>query len=218
MAAPCPHRASLPQRALRRQDPRQEPGALIPHAGICPGGRPQGRSLPGLPAKPPNKAGCGCGGGGGKGTEPRGTRTGRNTPRTQCRARRAKRAGPCARGGTKGQGCAVHRAAAPCQPGTAGDGLLGPEPEGRAGGGRGDVGGLRAGPGGQPPGPARPGHSGPTGRGRLGGCTSRRRTGGCGRSASRRTIHIAPPAIACRDVRAWCGFARARAAFTGSLV
>ena len=56
MAAPCPHRASLPQRALRRQDPRQEPGALIPHAGICPGGRPQGRSLPGLPAKPPDKA------------------------------------------------------------------------------------------------------------------------------------------------------------------
>jgi hypothetical protein len=27
-----------------------------------------------------------------------------------------------------------------------------------------------------------------------------------------------PPAVACRDVRAWCGFARARAAFTGSLV
>ena len=43
VATPCPHRASLPQRALRRQDPRQEPGALIPHAGICPGGRPQGR-------------------------------------------------------------------------------------------------------------------------------------------------------------------------------
>ena len=39
-----------------------------------------------------------------------------------------------------------------------------------------------------------------------------------GRWGSRRTIHIAPPAIACRDVRAWCGFARARAAFTGSLV
>ena len=52
MAAPCPHRASLPQRALRRQDPRQEPGALIPHAGICPGGRPQGRSLPGYTGLP----------------------------------------------------------------------------------------------------------------------------------------------------------------------
>src|SRR5487761_1735761 len=36
------------RQALRRQDPRQEPGALIPHAGICPGGRPQGRSLPGF--------------------------------------------------------------------------------------------------------------------------------------------------------------------------
>src|SRR5271165_7022363 len=56
VATLCPHRASLPQRALRRQDPRQEPGALIPHAGICPGGRPQGRSLPGLPANPPDKA------------------------------------------------------------------------------------------------------------------------------------------------------------------
>ncbi|MHB8295583.1 MAG: PIN domain-containing protein, partial [Acidimicrobiales bacterium] len=48
MAAPCPHRASPPQRALRRQDPRQEPIAVVPHEGICPGGRPQGRSLPGL--------------------------------------------------------------------------------------------------------------------------------------------------------------------------
>ena len=43
-----PHCASPPQRAFRRQNPRQEPAALIPHAGICPGGRPQGRSLPGL--------------------------------------------------------------------------------------------------------------------------------------------------------------------------
>jgi hypothetical protein len=33
-------------RALRRQNPRQEPSAVIPHAGICAGGRPQGRSLP----------------------------------------------------------------------------------------------------------------------------------------------------------------------------
>jgi len=30
---------------------------VIPLAGICPGGRPQGRSLPGLPAKAPNKTG-----------------------------------------------------------------------------------------------------------------------------------------------------------------
>ena len=28
--------------------PRQEPSALVPLAGICPGGRPQGRSLPGM--------------------------------------------------------------------------------------------------------------------------------------------------------------------------
>ena len=35
-----------------------------------------------------------------------------DTYRTQCRAARAKRAGSCARGGTNGQGGAVHRAAA----------------------------------------------------------------------------------------------------------
>ena len=29
-------------------DPRQEPGAVVPHAGICAGGRPRGRSLPRL--------------------------------------------------------------------------------------------------------------------------------------------------------------------------
>ena len=29
-----------------RHDPRQEPGAVIPHAGICPGGAPQGAFLP----------------------------------------------------------------------------------------------------------------------------------------------------------------------------
>ena len=45
VVAPCPHRASLPQRALRRQDPRQEPGAVIPHAGICRGG-PPARAVP----------------------------------------------------------------------------------------------------------------------------------------------------------------------------
>jgi len=40
VAAACPHRASPTQRALRRQDPRQEPDAVVPHVGICPGGRP----------------------------------------------------------------------------------------------------------------------------------------------------------------------------------
>ena len=38
--------ASLPRRALWRSYPRQEPSALAAHAGICAGGRPQGRSLP----------------------------------------------------------------------------------------------------------------------------------------------------------------------------
>jgi hypothetical protein len=30
---------------LMRHDPRQEPGAVVPHAGICAGGGPQGRSI-----------------------------------------------------------------------------------------------------------------------------------------------------------------------------
>ena len=47
MAPTRPHHASLPRRALRRPHPRQEPSALAAHAGICAGGRPQGRSLPG---------------------------------------------------------------------------------------------------------------------------------------------------------------------------
>ena len=45
--APCrPDHASLAERPVRRQDPRQEPSAVVPLAGICAGGRPQGRSLP----------------------------------------------------------------------------------------------------------------------------------------------------------------------------
>jgi len=39
--------ASLSQSTSNRYDPRQEPGAVVPHAGICPGGTPQGVSLPG---------------------------------------------------------------------------------------------------------------------------------------------------------------------------
>ena len=46
VAAASPRDASLPRRALRRSYPRQEPSALAAHAGICAGGRPQGRSLP----------------------------------------------------------------------------------------------------------------------------------------------------------------------------
>jgi RNA-directed DNA polymerase len=39
MATTRPRTAPLTLRALRRQNPRQEPSAVIPHAGICAGGR-----------------------------------------------------------------------------------------------------------------------------------------------------------------------------------
>ena len=53
--------------------------------------------------------------------------------------------------------------------------------------GRGDLAGVRAGPAREPAGPARAGAvRGVTGPVRRGGCTSRRRTGGSGRSASPR--------------------------------
>ena len=48
MATPTPHPPSLARRALRRQNPREEPSALDAHAGICAGGRRQRRSLPRL--------------------------------------------------------------------------------------------------------------------------------------------------------------------------
>ena len=51
MATTRPPPSSLSQHALRRQNPRQEPSAVVPHAGICAGGRPQGRSLP----RPPRR-------------------------------------------------------------------------------------------------------------------------------------------------------------------
>ncbi len=41
-----PRDAPLSRREIRRPHPRQEPSALAAHAGICAGGRPQGRSLP----------------------------------------------------------------------------------------------------------------------------------------------------------------------------
>ena len=47
VAAPGPDHAPLAERAVRRPHPRQEPSAVIPLAGICAGGRPQGRSLGG---------------------------------------------------------------------------------------------------------------------------------------------------------------------------
>ena len=46
MAPTRPRDASIPDRALQRSHPRQEPSALAAHAGICAGGRPKGRSLP----------------------------------------------------------------------------------------------------------------------------------------------------------------------------
>src|SRR4249920_2363024 len=46
MATATTRDASLPGGALRRQNLRQEPSAVVPHAGICAGGRPRGRSLP----------------------------------------------------------------------------------------------------------------------------------------------------------------------------
>ena len=46
LATHRPHQASLAERALRRQNPSQEPSALDAHAGICAGGRRQRRSLP----------------------------------------------------------------------------------------------------------------------------------------------------------------------------
>ena len=42
MATARPRDASLPGGALRRQNLRQEPSAVVPHAGICAGGRPAG--------------------------------------------------------------------------------------------------------------------------------------------------------------------------------
>jgi hypothetical protein len=41
-----PNHASLPGSAPCCQDPRQESSAVVPHTGICAGGRPRGRSLP----------------------------------------------------------------------------------------------------------------------------------------------------------------------------
>jgi hypothetical protein len=46
VAATRPRAAPLSRRAIRRQNLRQEPSAVIPHAGICAGGRSQERSLP----------------------------------------------------------------------------------------------------------------------------------------------------------------------------
>src|SRR6266545_727827 len=69
---------------------------------------------PALARRVDHRAG-GCGDGGGKGVG-RGEHGQFDTPRTQRRAWRVKRAGPCARGGTEGQGSTVHCIAAPRRP------------------------------------------------------------------------------------------------------
>src|SRR5215472_10811287 len=103
---------------------------------------------PVVPANLPDKTGGSGGGGrGGKGTS-QGKRGQQNATRTQCRASRAKCAGPRACSSTEGQGSTVHRPAAPRQPVPAPGGLPGDPPRDRAGGGQGDVGRVRAGPGG----------------------------------------------------------------------
>ena len=46
MATTRPRDAPLPRSAIRRQHPREEPSAVVPHAGICAGGGQQWSSLP----------------------------------------------------------------------------------------------------------------------------------------------------------------------------
>ena len=58
LAPQTPHPAPLARRTLRRQYPRQEPGALDVHAGIGPGGGRQRPSLPGLAALCPEPGLC----------------------------------------------------------------------------------------------------------------------------------------------------------------
>ena len=99
---------------------------------------------------------CGCGGGGGKGAG-QGEHDRSNTPRTQSRTERVKRVGSCARGSKKGQGSAVHGAAAPRRLEPSQGGLLGDQPEGCNGRGQGDMAGLRRGSRGEPREPARQG-------------------------------------------------------------
>ena len=95
VAALCPHRASLSQRA---------PSPPGPKAGARCGssarrdlsGGPPARAVPaGLPMNPSNNAGRRRGGGGGKGGWPGGTRSGKRVPDTEP-DRRAKGARSCA--------------------------------------------------------------------------------------------------------------------------
>ena len=112
---------------------------------------------PVVPAKPPNKAGRPVA----EVVEERGLAEGNtdrpDTSRTQCRARRAKRVGSCARSSTKGQGRTVHSAAAPRRPRASRAAYCGDQPEGRTGSRPGDVGRLRRRTSRQPRRPAPPG-------------------------------------------------------------
>lgn len=58
MATTRPHHAPLPRSALRRSYPRQEPSAVVPHAGICavPTAMPPGAQR----ARRPGTTGCGA--------------------------------------------------------------------------------------------------------------------------------------------------------------
>ena len=86
----------------------------------------------------------------------------------------------------KGQGSAVHRAPSSRDRRSVAGGVSGDQPERAAGGRRGHVAGLRAGSRGEPSRIFTLGSTeGRIGRGRLAGCSSRSRTGGCGRSGSR---------------------------------
>ena len=122
----------------------------------------------------------GRGGGGGKAPS-QGEHGQHNTSRTQCRDGRAKR-GPCVKWhkGTRKRGsrrcCTMSTSSGSGRP-------TGRCAAGRAGGGRGDVGGLRAGPGANLRDLHRRLHAGSYRARPSRGRTSRRRTGGCGRSA-----------------------------------
>src|SRR5450755_1540556 len=115
---------------------------------------------PVVPASPPNNAEQSAA----EAVEERGLPKGNATSATrpgQSRYERAKRAGSRAPSRSKGQAGAVHRALAPRRCRSPQGGLLGVEPEGRDGGGRRDMGGLRAGSRSEP---SRSPRSGPQGR------------------------------------------------------
>ena len=110
---------------------------------------------PVVPAKPPNNAGRPAA----EAVEGRGLAKGNTASKTRP-GRRAGQGAPSAldrvrRVAAEGQGRAVHRAPAPRRRRPPAGGVLGASAQGRAGGGRCDVGGVRAGPGGQPSGSAR---------------------------------------------------------------